>query len=205
MLRNYHEPKNAFIVNLSDDGKMNILGQIPIENRLLGDLSDKDSVDSFENLSVDKKKIFKAKRTRSKSPGLVNLRRRNFIMNLSPKEKVEKKSVSPPSLANLSPRKVAKMFKARAAQTVKHIKKNTRSLSGAKKVMRRVKNKKTGKYEKKAMSKSGGKKTKTKKSRSVSRGKIILLNLDEDVDNLSVSGKSIDSTSENDLQELGVI
>ena len=109
MLANLHNTKKAFLVNLSDDGKINVLGQIPTQNGLFGDLSDKESLDSFENLSLDQeseKKVFKARRNRSRSPK--------------------------------------------------------------------------------------GKKVKAKKSRSVSNGKIILLNLEEDFDVLSVSNQSID-------------
>lgn len=115
MLANIQNAKKAFLVNLSDDGKINVLGQIPTQNGLFGDMSNK-SLDSVSNDS-DKKMIFKAKRD------LVNLspKRRHGkknkspkLVNLSPKKrhgKKAKKSVSPPSVQNLSvspKKKVAK-------------------------------------------------------------------------------------------------
>ena len=55
MLANLHNAKKAFLVNLSDDGKINVLGQIPTKTGLFGDLSDKSSLESLdlEDLSSD--------------------------------------------------------------------------------------------------------------------------------------------------------
>ena len=78
MLANLHNAKKAFLVNLSDDGKVRILGQIPTQAAgLVGDLSDKSSLESFENLSRDKK-IFKRVRSFSRS------KKTNSLQNLSP-------------------------------------------------------------------------------------------------------------------------
>jgi hypothetical protein len=87
MLANIQNAKKAFLVNLSDDGKINVLGQIPTQNGLFGDMSNK-SLDSVSNDS-DKKMIFKAKRD---------------LVNLSPKRRHGKKNKSP-KLVNLSPKK----------------------------------------------------------------------------------------------------
>ena len=51
MLANLHNAKKAYLVNLSDDGKINVLGQLPTQNGLFGDLSDKSSLKSFDNSS----------------------------------------------------------------------------------------------------------------------------------------------------------
>ena len=78
MLANLHNAKKAFLVNLSDDGKVRILGQIPTQAAgLVGDLSDKSSLESFENLS-NEKKIFKRVRSLSRS------KKTNSLQNLSP-------------------------------------------------------------------------------------------------------------------------
>lgn len=77
MLANIQNRK-AFLVNLSDDGKMHILGQVPMKKEL--DLSDKNSMDSVSlgNLSNDrhyKKKVFKPKKNRSKSPKMMKVKK----------------------------------------------------------------------------------------------------------------------------------
>ena len=78
MLANLHNAKKAFLVNLSDDGKVKILGQIPAKAAgLFGDLSDKSSLESFENHSNDKQ-IFKRVRSISRS------KKTNSLQNLSP-------------------------------------------------------------------------------------------------------------------------
>ena len=110
MLANLHNAKKAFLVNLSDDGKVRILGQIPTQAAgLVGDLSDKSSLESFENLSRDKK-IFKRVRSFSRS------KKTNSLQNLSPSVcgynaagkwvnlSGDSCSRSGPSLQNLSPK-----------------------------------------------------------------------------------------------------
>merc|ERR1719199_853959 len=110
MLANLHNAKKAFLVNLSDDGKVKILGQIPTQAAgLVGDLSDKSSLESFENLS-NEKKIFKRVRSLSRS------KKSNSLENLSPSVcgynaagkwvnlSGDSCSRSGPSLQNMSPK-----------------------------------------------------------------------------------------------------
>jgi hypothetical protein len=110
MLANLHNAKKAFLVNLSDDGKVRILGQIPTQAAgLVGDLSDKSSLESFENLSRDKH-MFKRVRSFSRS------KKTNSLQNLSPSVcgynaagkwvnlSGDSCSRSGPSLQNMSPK-----------------------------------------------------------------------------------------------------
>lgn len=78
MLANTHNAQKAFLVNLSDDGKVKMRGLIPTKHGLLGAES---TISSFDDHSSDRRKpIFKRRRSEKKrGTGLLNLHRHDKI------------------------------------------------------------------------------------------------------------------------------